>query len=90
MVELVVCKKDSYFDSVTLMTLSSKLKKLPGVGDAAVASWAETSCRIVRREGFYPPLGALAPSYLKRWQPTADAQLRLGAERLARLLNRAS
>ena len=37
MVELVVCKKDSYFDSVTLMTLSSKLKKLPGVGDAVVS-----------------------------------------------------
>lgn len=71
---------------------SRRLRALPtpaGVGDAAVASWAETSCRIVRREGFYPPRGALAPSYLKRWQPTADAQLRLGAERLARLLDRA-
>nr|MBP6750418.1 hypothetical protein [Xanthomonadaceae bacterium] len=69
-----------------------RLRALPtpaGVSDAAVASWAETACRIVRREGFYPPRGLLAPGYLTRWRPTADMQLRLAAERLARLLNRA-
>lgn len=69
-----------------------RLRALPtpaGVDDASVAAWAEASCRIVRRDGFYPPKGALKPTYLERWRPTADAQLRLGAERLARLLNRA-
>ncbi len=69
-----------------------RLRALPtpaGVSDTAVGSWAETACRIVRREGFYPPRGLLAPGYLTRWRPTADMQLRLAAERLARLLNRA-
>lgn len=69
-----------------------RLRALPtptGVDDPAVASWAQASCRIVRREGFYPPRGQLAPGYLTRWRPTADMQLRLAAERLARLLNRA-
>lgn len=84
-------------DIVTAATRNEKrnlrrLRGMPapaGLDDGAFAEWAEASCRIVRREGFYPPQGALAPTYLKRWRPVADAQLRLGADRLARLLNRA-
>jgi hypothetical protein len=53
------------------------------------ARWAEASCRIVLRDGFYPPQGALAPDYPKRWAPTADARMRSAAEHLARLLERA-
>ena len=37
MAEITVCRKDSYYDSVTLMTLSSKLKKLDGITDAVVS-----------------------------------------------------
>jgi nuclease S1 len=59
-----------------------------GLGNLSPARWAEASCRIVLREGFYPKLGTLAPDYLPRWRPTADAQLRLAGERLARLLER--
>jgi hypothetical protein len=59
-----------------------------GLGDTSAARWAEVSCRIVLRDGFYPPLGTLAPEYLPRWRSTSDAQLRLAGERLARLLER--
>lgn len=37
MAEMTVCRKNAYYDSVTLMTLSSKLKKLPGIKDAVVS-----------------------------------------------------
>ncbi len=60
-----------------------------GIDERAPARWAEASCRIVLQEGFYPPQGVLAPGYTTRWHPTADTQLRLAAERLARLLERA-
>ncbi len=69
-----------------------RLRALPepnGTANASAASWAEASCRIVRRDGFYPPQGALSPDYLPRWRPTADLQLRLAGERLARALERA-
>jgi nuclease S1 len=60
-----------------------------GLGENEPGRWAEASCRIVLQDGFYPPQGTLAPEYLPRWAPTADAQLRLAGERLARLLERA-
>jgi nuclease S1 len=60
-----------------------------GLGEVSPARWAQASCRIVLRDGFYPPLGTLAPDYLPHWRPTADAQLRLAGERLARVLERA-
>lgn len=37
MAELLLCQKDSYYDSVTLMTLSNKLKKLDGIKNAVVS-----------------------------------------------------
>ncbi|MEG1491701.1 MAG: acyl-CoA synthetase FdrA [Oscillospiraceae bacterium] len=37
MAEIVIIRKNSYFDSVTLMTLSNKLKKVDGVSDAVVS-----------------------------------------------------
>lgn len=37
MAELLLCQKDAYYDSVTLMTLSNKLKKLEGVSNAVVS-----------------------------------------------------
>jgi hypothetical protein len=69
-----------------------RLRALPmprGLGETEPGRWAEASCRVVLSDGFYPPQGALAASYLPRWAPTADAQLRLAGERLARLLERA-
>ena len=51
------------------------------------ATWAEASCRIVLREGFYPLRPKIEPAYFSRWRPTADAQLRIAGHRLAVLLN---
>lgn len=37
MADLICVRKNSYYDSVTLMTLSNKLKKMEGVSDAVVS-----------------------------------------------------
>lgn len=51
--------------------------------------WAEGSCRIVVRPGFYPPRSKISHAYLARWRPMAEAQLRRAAAHLALVLNRA-
>jgi nuclease S1 len=51
--------------------------------------WAEASCRIVLRDGFYPLRPKLEPTYFAQWRPTADAQLRIAGHRLALMLNHA-
>lgn len=51
------------------------------------AAWAEASCRIVLRNGFYPLRPKIEPAYFQQWRPTADAQLRIAGHRLAMLLN---
>lgn len=51
MADLVICKKDTYFDSVTLMTLSSKLKKLPGVSDAVVSMGTDMNKELLESIG---------------------------------------
>jgi nuclease S1 len=50
-------------------------------------TWAEASCRIVLRDGFYPPRVKIQPAYFSHWQHTADAQLRIAGHRLAQLIN---
>lgn len=56
-----------------------------GIDDPA--AWTEASCRIVLRDGFYPPKSKIEPAYFSRWRPTADEQLRIAGHRLAALLN---
>jgi nuclease S1 len=58
-------------------------------GSDAPAAWAEASCRIVLRDGFYPLEPKITPTYFAQWRPTADAQLRIAGHRLALLLNTA-
>ena len=60
-------------------------KDATGVGDAQ--AWAEASCRIVLRDGFYPPGAKLAPTYVPQWRPVAEQQLRIAGHHLAALLN---
>ncbi|MFZ5638558.1 MAG: S1/P1 nuclease [Pseudomonadota bacterium] len=50
-------------------------------------AWAEASCRIVLRDGFYPARTTLDPGYFAHWRPTAELQLRIAGFRLAALLN---
>jgi hypothetical protein len=69
-----------------------QLQRMPLPPEARVGAndpgaWAEASCRIVLKDGFYPPKPKIDPAYFARWRPTADAQLRIAGYRLALLLN---
>jgi len=52
-------------------------------------AWAEASCAIVRRPGFYPARAKIGPDYLQAWRPVAETQLRLAGAELATTLNAA-
>ncbi len=70
----------------------ARLRRLPAIGATPAstpAHWAEASCGIVERPGFYPPKGTLDPAYAGPWLPVAEQQLRLGGQHLADVLNRA-
>lgn len=56
-----------------------------GVGDPQ--AWAEASCRIVLRDGFYPRGAKLPARYVPQWRPVAEQQLRIAGHHLAALLN---
>ena len=61
-----------------------------GAAQTDPVQWAVASCRIVLQPGFYPRVGAeVGDDYLERWRPTADLQLRLAGDRLARLIESA-
>ena len=51
------------------------------------ALWAEQTCHIATRKGLYPNGHKIDESYTAVWEPVAEAQLRLGGEQLAALLN---
>ncbi len=55
MAEVTVCRKDSYYDSVTLMTLSSKLKKREGVTDAVVSMATPMNKDLLQNIGMLAP-----------------------------------
>ena len=69
--------------------LLKTLRHLPqpkdGIGEPQ--AWAEASCRIVLRDGFYPPGAKLPATYVPQWRPVAEQQLRLAGRHLADLLN---
>lgn len=50
-----IVRKNSYFDSVTLMSLGSKIKKLPGVQEAVVVMATEMNKEILCNVGFKEP-----------------------------------
>jgi nuclease S1 len=53
------------------------------------AQWAEASCRIMMRPGFYPPKATIGEAYVQTWRPLAEEQLRRGGAELAVTLNAA-
>lgn len=75
--------EDRYLHHLQRMPLPREAR----VGIADPAAWAQTSCRIVLRDGFYPSRAKIEPAYFTQWRPTADAQLRIAGHRLAVLLN---
>jgi hypothetical protein len=55
----------------------------------ASAQWAQASCAIVVRPGFYPPKASIGADYVQAWRLVAEAQLRRGGAQLAATLNAA-
>ena len=51
-VKKAIVRKDSYFDSVFLMSLSKKLKTQPGVSDAVVAMGTAMNLELLRSQGY--------------------------------------
>ncbi len=75
--------EDRYLQRLQQMPLPRAARV--GIGDPT--AWAQASCRIVLRDGFYPSRSKIEPAYFAQWRPTADAQLRIAGHRLAALLN---
>lgn len=75
--------EDRYLQHLQRMPLPREAR----VGIADPAAWAQASCRIVLRDGFYPPRARIEPAYFAQWRPTVDAQLLIAGHRLAVLLN---
>jgi hypothetical protein len=71
--------------------LLKAVQKLPQPKDAIddPQAWAQASCRIVLRDGFYPPGAKLPATYVPQWRPVAEEQLRIAGHHLAALLNEA-
>lgn len=51
MAELILVRKNAYYDSVTLMTMSNKLKKLAGVSDAVASMATQMNKELLSRIG---------------------------------------
>ena len=51
MLKKIVVRKNAYFDSVTLMSLGSKVKKLEGVSQAVVVMATEMNREILMNVG---------------------------------------
>jgi FdrA protein len=47
-------RRNTYYDSITLMALAQALKELPGVEDAGVVMATELNCELLRNAGLLP------------------------------------
>ena len=56
--------------------------------DNPYAQWAEESCEIVAKDGFYPDSHKIDDAYVARNLPVAETRLREAGKRLADLLNK--
>ena len=77
--------EDRYLQHLQRMPLPPRAR----IDSRSPAAWARASCRIVLRDGFYPPRPRIEPAYFAQWRPTVDAQLRIAGHRLALLINEA-
>lgn len=59
------------------------------VPQSTPVAWAEASCRVALKDGFYPATRTLDAAYTQAWMPTADAQLQAAGWRLAAVLESA-
>ncbi|MGE7139587.1 S1/P1 nuclease [Luteibacter sp. NPDC031894] len=65
-----------------------KLPRAIAPFDNAYAQWAEESCKIVARRGFYPDAHRVDDAYVAQNLPVAETRLREAGKRLADLLNK--
>jgi FdrA protein len=73
-VKKAIIRKDSYFDSVFLMSLSKKLKDQPGVADAVVAMGTAMNLELLGSQGYASPeLAGATPNDLIMAVDCADA-----------------
>ncbi|QOY63293.1 S1/P1 nuclease [Lysobacter sp. H21R4] len=77
-----------YLERLRAMPVASPTA-LPATGPLALraATWAEQSCAIVVKPGFYPKDRKISDDYVRSWLPVAETQLRLGGARVAVVLN---
>lgn len=69
--------------------LAARVAQTPAAALDVVA-WTEASCRVLDADRLYPPRpGKLPKGYLERMRPVAQAQIVLGASRLAGTLEQA-
>lgn len=54
-VKQILVEKDSYYDSVFLMLISSEVKKVPGLREAVVAMGTQVNTELLREIGFSSP-----------------------------------
>ncbi|MBU2472315.1 MAG: FdrA family protein, partial [Bacteroidetes bacterium] len=52
MEQKIIIKKNTYYDSVSLMNLTEKAKLLPDIKDAVVAMGTETNIQLLKGIGF--------------------------------------
>ena len=55
----------------------------------ASVQWAQASCEVAVRPGFYPARNVVGADYVDAWRPVAEVQLRQGGAHLAATLNAA-
>ena len=77
----------AYLARLRAMPLAVPLARKP-LPPASV-QWAQESCEVAVRPGFYPARNVIGADYVDAWLPIAEAQLRRGGTQLAATLNAA-
>ncbi|MBF6022460.1 S1/P1 nuclease [Lysobacter niastensis] len=77
----------AYLQRLRAMPLAVTMSRTPL--PPASAEWAEASCAVVVRPGFYPAKAVVGEDYVQTWRPLAEVQLRRGGAQLAATLNAA-
>jgi len=67
--------------------LAAELKRNGSSRPLAPVQWAEESCRVVQRDGFYPSAHKMATEYLQMYDVTLKSRLLAASRRLAAVLN---
>lgn len=64
-----------------------KVPAMGALGKNPYASWAEESCKLTAKPGFYPAKRQIGQAYIQAQLPLADRRMRVAGHRLAGVLN---